>query len=248
MRIVVFLGPSLPIKTAKSELDCAYWAPAQRGDILRALNRGAKIIGLVDGYFRTAPSVLHKEILWALHCGCRVYGAASMGALRAAELHSFGMRGVGRIFSDYAGGAIERDDEVAVEHGPAELGYAATTIPLVNIRYTLERAVGAGVLAKDIAAEFFATATDTFYSRRSAVVLVEAFMRRYSPAPHTVAAVEAVLSQVVDQKALDTLELLRTMRAEALAPDDFRSDFRFEDTLFFSEIRAALNNPILASR
>ena len=45
-----------------------------------------------------------------------------MGALRAAELHAFGMRGVGRIFEAFRDGELEDDDEVAVVHGPAEPG------------------------------------------------------------------------------------------------------------------------------
>ena len=52
-------------------------------------------IGLIDGYFERVPSVSHKEILWAMSQGIVVIGAASMGALRAAELAPFGMLGVG---------------------------------------------------------------------------------------------------------------------------------------------------------
>ena len=51
-------------------------------------------IGVIDGYFDGVPSVWHKEILWALSQGIRVFGGASMGALRAAELDGFGMTGV----------------------------------------------------------------------------------------------------------------------------------------------------------
>jgi hypothetical protein len=40
-----------------------------------------------------------------------------MGALRAAELHTFGMVGVGRVFEGYRDGVYEDDDEVAVVHG-----------------------------------------------------------------------------------------------------------------------------------
>ena len=46
----------------------------------------------------------HKEILFALSEGIDVYGAASMGALRAAELDAFGMRGIGDVYSAYAEG------------------------------------------------------------------------------------------------------------------------------------------------
>ena len=75
-----------------------------------------------------------------------------MGALRAAELHSFGMRGVGRIFEAFRDGALEDDDEVAVLHGPAEIGYLAASEPMVNIRETLARADSEGVLAPEVQA------------------------------------------------------------------------------------------------
>ena len=66
-----------------------------------------------------------------------------MGALRAAELHTFGMRGVGRIFEAFRDGEVEDDDEVAVVHGPAELGYLVLSEPMFNIRATLARAEAA---------------------------------------------------------------------------------------------------------
>lgn len=40
--------------------------------------------------------------------------------LRAAELHSFGMEGVGRILESYRDGILTDDDEVALVHGPAD--------------------------------------------------------------------------------------------------------------------------------
>lgn len=50
------------------------------------------------------PAVWHKELLYTLQEGVEVCGASSMGALRAAELESFGMLGVGVIFQAYRDG------------------------------------------------------------------------------------------------------------------------------------------------
>ena len=52
--------------------------------------------------------------------GIQVLGASSMGALRAAELHGFGMIGYGTIFEWYRDGLIDGDDEVALWHEPEE--------------------------------------------------------------------------------------------------------------------------------
>jgi hypothetical protein len=85
-------------------------------------------------------AVWHKEILLALERGIAVWGAASMGALRAAELAPFGMLGVGTIYRAYARGSLVADDEVAVAHLPAEQGYRAVSDALVNLRDGIARA------------------------------------------------------------------------------------------------------------
>lgn len=69
-----------------------------------------KRICLIDGEFRQALAVQHKEIVFALLQGVLCIGAASMGALRAAELHRYGMIGIGRIFAMYRDG--EEDDSL----------------------------------------------------------------------------------------------------------------------------------------
>ncbi|MBK8082415.1 MAG: TfuA domain-containing protein [Devosia sp.] len=110
-----------------------------QGDIARAVLDGASVIGLVDGSFETTAAVWHKEILFALAEGVAVLGAASMGALRAAECAQFGMVPVGRIAKAYLHGALDDDAAVALEFGPAELGSPPLTEALVDVEATLER-------------------------------------------------------------------------------------------------------------
>ena len=139
--MIAFAGPSLP-----NELD-AEWTtllatvelrpPAQRGDILRALGDQPDCLVVLDGYYYTVPAVTHKELLYALDSGVRVIGAASMGALRAAELAPMGMEGVGDVFAAYRDGVIDGDDEVAVWHAPVELRYQSLTRALVEIRHAV---------------------------------------------------------------------------------------------------------------
>ena len=132
MKPIVFVGPSL------SGVDCTSWnnidfaGPANAGDILLAVASGRRVIGLIDGGFETKAAVWHKEIHAAISAGCTVYGAASMGALRAAEMMSFGMIGIGQIFEDYAEGRREADADVALVFGPAELKYKPLSLPLVD--------------------------------------------------------------------------------------------------------------------
>ena len=97
MRACVFVGPTLCPQELPADDDFVVLPPVAQGDVYRTAQSRPQAIGIVDGYFEGALSVWHKEILWAMAEGIHVFGSASMGALRAAELHPFGMVGVWRI-------------------------------------------------------------------------------------------------------------------------------------------------------
>jgi hypothetical protein len=142
--VVVFAGPSWP-GAAELPVGWELRPPAQRGDVLAALAAQPHTLVLLDGFYFTVPAVTHKEILYALDSGVRVIGAASLGALRAAELAPLGMTGVGTVFDWYRSGRIDGDDEVALLHAPAEHGYRALTLALVEIRHAMDRLIAEGV-------------------------------------------------------------------------------------------------------
>src|ERR1700733_13907783 len=121
MVVSIFLGPSLPISDARSLLaDAVYHPPAEQGDLLATVARdGAEIIGLVDGTFHQNLSVWHNEICYLLSQGITIFGASSIGALRAVETARFGMIGVGQVYEWYRDGVITCDDEVALLHADA---------------------------------------------------------------------------------------------------------------------------------
>jgi hypothetical protein len=170
VKLVAFLGPSLPAGEAR----CTVLPPAQKGDVWRALTRlRPDSIALIDGVFESAPSVWHHEILDALDAGVLVYGGASMGAVRAAELHSRGMRGVGRIFEWYRDGRIIDDSEVALLHADAEHGFRPLTVPLVNVRWAAECAQRAGILGSMEAHALVTSAARMFYQERTWPRLLE---------------------------------------------------------------------------
>ncbi|MBR2270126.1 TfuA-like protein [Sphingobium sp.] len=134
---IVFAGPSLGGSVMALPDGVALRGPARRGDMLRAAIERPAAIGLIDGLFETTPSVWHKEIIQVMAEGIAVYGAASLGALRAAELAPFGMVGIGAIAQAYEMGQIERDDAVMVSHAPAELGHRAMTLALVDAEHAI---------------------------------------------------------------------------------------------------------------
>ena len=123
--------------------------PARRGDLRKVLGERPKVLVLLDGYYYSVPAVTHKEILYALQAGVRMVGAASLGALRAAELEGEGMVGVGRVFEWYREGRLEGDDEVALLHADEAFDYRPLTLPLVELRLAVEDLVEAGGISPD---------------------------------------------------------------------------------------------------
>jgi hypothetical protein len=164
-RIIVFLGPSLERDAAETILPAEYRPPAKRGDLLRAVQDGAEIISLIDGVFHQESAVAHREILTAIKKGVRVIGSSSMGALRAAEMDTLGMTGIGEVYRMYKSGELISDDEVALVFDPGT-GFALSE-PLVNIRFTLRKAENLGIITPLDHATLLSAAQSVFYPQRT---------------------------------------------------------------------------------
>jgi hypothetical protein len=187
------------------------FGPAALGSVFRAVEAGYRQIGLVDGFFGNVPGVWHKEILHALQTA-EVWGAASTGALRAAELHRYGMRGCGAIFRLLRSGSIADDDEVCVLHAIPQLDYAPLSHAMINVRATLrhlrlrsmitvteERALSVAVKAMH-----FSDRTNELLDRVALEILGEARAKDVVTAFH---------AGFVDLKARDAGLLCRLMTA-----------------------------------
>lgn len=235
--IVIFLGPTLSADAARARLDGLYLPPCRMGDVFRAVDaHHPRAIGIVDGYFEATPAVWHKEILYALSRGVPVFGASSMGALRAAELHPFGMEGVGSIFTAFASGEMTDDDEVAVVHANDSSGYAAASVPMVNLRHGLSLATTAGVIDAKEEGRVIAALKELHYPRRSWQAVWNG--AGDLPADRIAALREFVEATDCDLKAKDARAMLDRI-AEwdangAAAPETH--GFDFEPTLFWEEL------------
>jgi hypothetical protein len=195
---IVYLGPSLPRAEADRMLAADYRPPVRRGD-LPAQHDG--IVLIIDGEFDQSFSVSPQEIVRLLEHGARVLGASSMGALRAAELYTYGMEGLGWIFEAYQSGRIEGDDEVALTYSPFD--YRPLTVPLVNVRYWLERLAAEGTLDRPLARRLIAKARKVFYAERTVARLRDAWTQVVDPA--TVEGLLVALRETAaDVKAADT--------------------------------------------
>lgn len=211
--IIIFLGPSLPLHEAQAILDARYFPPARQGDLLSmAVQFKPKVIGLIDGYFMQTLSVWHKEILYALDQGITILGASSMGALRGAETAAHGMIGVGKIFELYKSGAVQDDDEVVLIHGPAEEGYIPFSIPLINLRITLEELAQKKLLEDEISSAFFKIAQSLYYPDRNFEKIAESAMQKGFSNELIVRVISCIQEHYIDQKREDAKFLLQTIK------------------------------------
>ncbi len=208
--IFVYLGPTLALSTAQSYLSATYLPPIKRGD-LATLPDETQIVGIIDGVFHQSLAVSPKEIIALLDRGVRVYGASSIGALRAAEMHMYGMIGVGEIFEMYRDRVIDADDEVAVAYDP--LADRTVSEPLVNIRSALRLAVAQRIVSSKEAGEIISTMKGTYYPLRS-----------YQLLGHMYPALAPFLKAGrYDQKRDDAVLLLRTIAGDAAVLPDSAS-------------------------
>jgi len=217
MRVCVFTGPTLSPEEGRTVLDALYLPPVSQGDVYRVAQRRPIAIGIIDGYFEQVPAVWHKEILWAMSRGIHVFGSASMGALRAAELEAFGMVCVGEVFEDYRAAVLEDDDEVAVVHASPGMGYRVLSEAMVNIRSTLEAAEVAGIVSSSTHAALVRCAKGLFYPERSYPLLLERAAAEGLPARELDALRAWLPGGQINRKREDALAMLRLMRDELTA-------------------------------
>ena len=222
--VVVFLGPSLDVTTAETILPGAtFLPPICQGQLLSAVDRHQPgVVGIVDGEFGQSLSVWHKEILHVLGRGVRVFGASSMGALRAAECDVYGMEGVGRIYEWFRDGVLNADDEVALLHASADDGWRSLSWPMVNVRATVER-LRANRMIDDVASTAVLEVAKSLYfgSRTERALASELTASGWRDGAALAALVAA---HYVDQKRLDATELLARLAGDLdPAPGEQRS-------------------------
>jgi len=211
MTAIIFAGPSLPPSLAPLFPALQWRQPLSQGDLFRAAMGRPAIIGVVDGYFERIATVWHKEILWAMAEGIHVYGAASIGALRAAELAAFGMQGVGVIYQQYQTSELLDDDDVALLHGPADLDYVEVTEAMVNVRATIERARQLAIIDSAVAQSLLKIAKSLFYKERT----YERILRGATECGLSPGALERFATWLpsgqINQKRLDALAMAEAM-------------------------------------
>jgi hypothetical protein len=211
MKPVVYTGNSISHKEATKILDADYRPPVRRDDIKKLIKSYPEIIGIIDGVFFDSAAVAHREIIEALNNGIIVVGGASMGALRASELDSYGMIGVGKIYEMYKNGILESDDEVAVIFD-ADTN-EPLSIPLINIRMTVTSAQEAGILIMDEASSIIDVTRQMFYPDRNyRNIVVESLEKRIIESTTGEKLLEFFKKNAVDVKHEDAVLVLEKIK------------------------------------
>ncbi|WP_255334304.1 TfuA-related McrA-glycine thioamidation protein [Methanosarcina sp. KYL-1] len=210
-KAVVFAGSSISHEEARTILTANYQPPVKRFQLEKFVRQGYKVIGIIDGIFFDRAAVGHREIIAALDAGIKVVGGSSMGALRASELDSHGMIGVGKIYGWYRDGVIESDDEVAVSTNPDT--FESISIPLVNMRENLQAALAAGLVTEEEHGSLLKLAINTYYPDRSYLGLVkEGVKKGLIPEEKGVPLRDFCIKSGVDVKKEDAVLVLETVK------------------------------------
>lgn len=171
VKIIIYTGLSLPFDEAREILDSTddievvYKRPIKRGDLVHDMGENPDIIGIIDGVFHQNSAVGHREILDVMKKGVKVFGASSMGALRASELDNLGMIGIGYCYEQYASGNVTSDDDVAVMLDSETL--EPLSIPLISMDYVFKNAVKEDIITQDEKDELIKIAKSMFYPKRN---------------------------------------------------------------------------------
>jgi hypothetical protein len=215
----VFVGPTI----SRASIQSAHGGsgihdPIKHGDLLRLNLSERDVVIIVDGLYHHHAPVRHKEILDCLSKGVSVIGAASMGALRAAELHPYGMVGIGKVFDMYRGGKIESDDEIAVAHS-MDPDWRVLTNALVDIRHVLNICLARREISPEAAEDILDMALALPYSQRSWGA-VEAMSRtRHNGRTDEIRTVRRFVSRHPERSSIKRIDALAAVKYAANIDD-----------------------------
>lgn len=181
--------------------------PVRRGDIDRLRSSmKATTICICDGEFHQYPAVGHAEIRDAILAGWEVWGICSMGAIRAAEMECYGMRGYGDVFEEYRSNADFTDDEVTQLHEGSK-PFAPLSEPLVHFRSLCSSAVDMGVLSDQQAVAICSALAAMWYGYRTLETFLE-IAREIAPASYLQLARSAECIDTFRTKTKDLVSFL----------------------------------------
>jgi hypothetical protein len=206
---LVFLGPTLSLEKATKIIDAEFVPPAKKGDFINlTLSSEKRTIILIDGVFLQDYPPTPIEVFQVLRKpNFQVYGASSLGALRAVELEKFGMKGYGQVFELYKKNIINADDEVAVTF---DNEYHLLSEAMIDIRYNLFLALKGGIIDKETKQILTKTSKQIYFPLRNYDNILNKSINLYPNKLQYIENFKEFLStQRTSIKELDAINLLR---------------------------------------
>ena len=214
---IVFLGPSLSIEKARKIINAEFLPPAKKGDFIKlSLISEKKIIILIDGVFLQDYPPTPIEVFQVVNKNnFQVYGASSLGALRAVELEKFGMNGYGQVFEIFKKNIINSDDEVAVTF---DNSYNLLSEAMIDIRYNLFLAFKKGIIDKETKQLITRTAKKIYFPFRSYENIVKRSIELYSDRRDSIEDFHIFVS--TQRQSLKELDAIGILKKIAYKTDD----------------------------
>jgi len=158
---VVFSGGSLRETDKQGDNDIVYALPIRQGDMFATILEGFRNILIIDGYFYNDFPCTTFEVLLAIEEGRNVFGAGSIGALRAVELHNYGMLGSGYVFNYLKRKKIKPYQIVAQTYDGDN---KPVSVPLINVVYFLKSALKKRIISRSEFDKCFNAANDIHFA------------------------------------------------------------------------------------
>ncbi|WP_459200972.1 TfuA-related McrA-glycine thioamidation protein [Methanococcus sp. CF] len=173
MKIAIFSKLTLKedeIRKKLSNFDVDVFPPIKRGDLMSEKIMKYDVIGIIDGCFLQSTAVAHREILNVIKNKIKVFGAGSMGALRASELDTYGMTGVGSVYNSYKNGVISDDDEVAVTFDD---NLNQITFSMISFREMIDNALKEKIIDENDSKQLISSGKELYYPLRTFENVIE---------------------------------------------------------------------------
>ena len=212
---IIFLGPSLSHEKARKIFQADFRGPAKKGDLLRASGDidDSTIVCLVDALFLQdyPPSPIEVYQLM-LNKNIKLYGAASLGALRAVELEKFGMIGMGKIFELYKKGKLTADDEVAVTFVEGE--HQLQSEAMIDIRFNLFLAHRTGIINEITKKTIAKVAKNIYFPYRNYTDILDQTEKQYPAVSKDLKSFRTyIIKNRQSLKERDTIKLINYVKS-----------------------------------
>lgn len=214
-KIKIYAGLSLSESELHAVLpDAEFHGPIERFDLLKDIDLGYNVVGIIDGKFQNRFTVNSGEILDAIRCGLKIYGGSSMGALRAAETEALGMVGCGKIFEMIRQTPLFRDDFLGQSIGYEDL--KTSSIPYVDLHFEVERKLSQGSIQYEHAEKIRKIFSEIFYLERYRESLIWEIKKQFPEDKALENAALVVFQNFQSQKNIDAKLMLERIKQDLI--------------------------------